>query len=126
MDAFSYGLVCFWLLFEPYLAGKKTLPADTAWAKSWLVKDPVDIDRGTLKPIKIDGQDESRESFVEADHADRNDHLPRLAHQFFVAESKLCLETPDTLSLFCNCLVADPEVRETDVKKLVRYLDPSW
>lgn len=33
MDAFSYGMVCVWLLFEKYLSGILPLPEDVRWAE---------------------------------------------------------------------------------------------
>lgn len=34
MDMYSAGLICLWLLFEPYFAGIRPLPQEAQWAQS--------------------------------------------------------------------------------------------
>jgi hypothetical protein len=50
MDVFSFGMVCVWLLFEPYLSSSLGLPPDVGqWANDFFDEDGV---RETIKTIK--------------------------------------------------------------------------
>ncbi|KAH8598398.1 serine/threonine protein kinase japonica group [Bisporella sp. PMI_857] len=100
-DLFSFGMLCFWLLFEPYLSGATLLPRD-------------------LGDIGLSGSvaDMLREMKGECQ---------AYAQLLSASETALGHDKQTILKEFFNSsLSREPEKRGTSLSGLLRMLDPRW
>jgi hypothetical protein len=109
MDVYSFGLLCFWLIFEKYLSGVAHLPPNLDWAKEHFQCEEVDdLALSILEDIK------------------QKENLVRFARDLTMAEKGLEDQQKVALeSFFKASLNDDPNEREGDVKGLISGLRPN-
>jgi hypothetical protein len=100
-DIFSFGMLCFWLLFEPYLSKSAALPQGLNFATA----EGPGLAKDTLCEIKEKLQLHSQQ-FIKAEIA-LDDNRRRALGEFF----------DSTLS-------SDLQKRETNLENLLGKLDP--
>lgn len=109
MDAFSFGMLCVWVLFEKYLSGIVPLPDEARWAERYFQgKGQLDLTKHVLKDLKNDNQ------------------LLLLIRQLVLANQAVDDKTKQVLErLFAELLSCDPENRKLDSEGSFSRLRPS-
>ncbi|KAI1123368.1 kinase-like domain-containing protein [Nemania abortiva] len=100
-DIFSFGMLCFWLLFEPSLS------------------------KGTAPPQGLHSATAERPSLAKDTLCEIKGKLQLHAQQFIKAEVALDGNRREALGEFFDAtLNSDPQKRETNLENLLRKLDP--
>jgi len=101
MDVFSFGMLCLWTLFEPYLSGFQAIPPEANWAKQYMpVKDEEIFDMSFLSEMK------------------RQRTLARFAETLVACEPAISAETKADLRDFFRVSLQDTiEHRATNIKQ---------
>ena len=128
MDVFSFGLVCLWLLFEPYFSGIKSLPSEADWAVPCFNSSLGQVEHvfGRLKSMERRERGLLKDRMQDKGAVEPKHGLLLLAYQFLDAESGWSSEFRKDLNAFFNSLDYDPSRRTGDICKLVRHLDGEW
>lgn len=101
MDVFSFGMLCFWVLFEKYLSGITILPQESHWAEQYIQdKGERYLSKRILNDLK------------------QEDNLVVLARQLVMAERDLDDDKKQALERFFNIsLACNPDLREADLNQ---------
>lgn len=105
MDVFSFGVLCFWILFEKYLSGITLLPREAQWAKRYFQgKEKRHLSKWTLADLK------------------QADKLVVLAQQFAQTERDIEIERKQALEwLLSTSLACNPDERAKDLRELLTH-----
>jgi serine/threonine protein kinase len=108
MDVYSFGLLCFWTMFESILSGVKSLPENASWAKRYLQsKSREDHNKVTLANLKNENKLIDLAQLLATDiglHGDKADGLLK-----FFGKSLQCSpkERFEDISEAIKCLSSD-------------------
>jgi serine/threonine protein kinase len=113
MDMFSVGMLCFWVLFEPFLSGSKPLPKDASLMEYYLKgKNGVDTSTKVLQELKQD------------------DRLGVAAYELISVNPFLDISSKEALKLFfVECLPENPDLRcpnltQIPSRRTLSFTDP--
>ncbi|ETS86985.1 hypothetical protein PFICI_00813 [Pestalotiopsis fici W106-1] len=107
-DVFSYGVLCFWFIFEKYLSGVEPLPE---------VGEITGLNHG------FENQDASWKNL--ADLRRNNINLVQLSEYLISSNKDLDAQSMSKLRRFFSATLAyDAMERGTDLSELLSYLDP--
>jgi hypothetical protein len=101
MDIFSFGMLCFWLMFEQYLSMNIALPPEASWAEQYLQDSS---ERGQSLPL--------------LDELKNKDSFLLLSELLTAAQHDLDGDQQQALSiLFNSCLRCKPDERASDLRQ---------
>jgi serine/threonine protein kinase len=108
MDAFSFGMLCLWVMFERYLSAIAPLPQEALWAEQYFQnKGEEHLSKRVLEDLK------------------HEDKLVLLARQLVTAEQDIDDDKKQALQQFFSVsLVCEPDLREADLKRSFGCLIP--
>ena len=110
MDLFSFGMLCFWIIFEKYLSGVVPFPEEAYWAREYAQgKEENDPSRAILEDLK------------------QEDKLTALARQLLMADKILDDEKKGALGQFFSASLAwNANERKVDLTKTFNTLSRNW
>jgi serine/threonine protein kinase len=105
MDVFSFGMLCFWILFEKYLSGITLLPREAQWAEKYFQgKEKRHLCKWILADCK------------------RDDKLVVLAQQLAQSERDIDIGRKQALErLLSTSLACNPDERAKELRELLTH-----